>query len=237
MPSLQDMDEASEQETDRLPSSQAPAPEVRVEIFVNASNFHPSLEDSGIVHPVAFGRLAQELTSAVGGTSLVRLHYVGGVFREPHPKDPHLKPGEYEERLGRYRETDRLFKRVEKEPGVRVWRETLIYRTPDEKDSRPIVEKGADIRTALLMYQGAEHNRYDVAVLVASDADFGPAVEMVVALGKRVVWAYTSKHQKLKALVRKGAEPFELTAEFLGRCRYVPATAVGSAAGRGRHRT
>jgi uncharacterized LabA/DUF88 family protein len=225
------MDHTKGLEGDIDPDDQKPPPEVRVEIFVDASNFHPALEESGIGHPVAFGLLAQELTSAVGGTTLVALHYVGGVFREPHPRDPHLvhKPGEYQERLGRFRDTKRLFDRVEQEPGVRVWRETFIYRTPDEKDSRPIIEKGTDIRTALLMYEGAEKNRYDVAVLVASDADFGPAVEMVKALGKRVVWAYTSAHQTMKALVKKGAERLELTPEMLERCRYLPADAVGSA--------
>lgn len=213
------------------PAPDDPAAEARVEIFVDASNFHPSVEASGIKHPIAFGRLATELTSAVGGTTLVGLHYVGGVFREPHPKDPHLNPGEYQERLGRKRDTDRLFARVEAEEGVRVWRETFIYRTPDEKDSRRIVEKGSDVRTALLMYEGAVQNRYDVAVLVASDADFGPAVQMVSELGKRVVWAYASKHKNMKALVRSGAEPFEMTADWLERCRYVPGTPTGPASG------
>jgi hypothetical protein len=120
---------------------------------------------------------------------------------------------------------------VEKEPGVKVWRERFLYRTPDEKDSRPIVEKGSDVRVALLMYEGAVRDRYDVAVLVASDADFGPAVEMVRALGKRVVWAHAPKHKGMKALTRKGAEPFEMTIEMLERCRYVPQTPVGSTKG------
>ncbi|HEX8391162.1 MAG TPA: NYN domain-containing protein [Longimicrobium sp.] len=205
--------------------------QVRVEIFVDGSNFHPSTESAGIEHPVAFGRLATELTSAVGGTVLVGLHYVAGAYPEPRDNDPRMEPGEYHARLGRKRSTDQLYNRIAQEPGVKVWRERFVYRTPDEKDSRPIVEKGADVRLALLMYEGAVHDRYDVGVLVASDADFGPAVEMVRALGKRVVWACTATHRAVKALVRKGAEPFEMTADFLERCRYVPSTPTGKARG------
>jgi uncharacterized LabA/DUF88 family protein len=204
---------------------------VRVEIFVDGSNFHPALEESGIRHPVAFGRLATELSAAVGGTELVQLHYVAGAFPEPRKDDPHLQPGEYAGRLARKRSTDQLYARVAQEPHVRVWRERFLYRTPDEKDSRPVVEKGADVRTALLMYEGAILDRYDIAVLVASDADFSPAVEMVRALDKRVVWAHASKHGNLKALVRKGAEPLEMTVGMLERCRYIPGSPIGNAAG------
>jgi len=209
----------------------AAQPKVRVEIFVDASDFHPAIEESGVAHPVAFGCLATELTIGVGGTDLVALHYVAGAYPEPRENDPHLKAGEFRQRLSRKRSTDQLYARVEKEPGVKVWRERFLYRTPDEKDSRPIIEKGSDVRVALLMYEGAVRDRYDVAVLVASDADFGPAVEMVRALGKRVVWAHAPKHKGMKALTRKGAEAFEMTVEMLERCRYVPKTPVGSATG------
>jgi hypothetical protein len=58
---------------------------VRVEIFVDASNFHPAIEESGVAHPVAFGRLATELTRGVGGTNFVALHNVAGAY--PAPRD------------------------------------------------------------------------------------------------------------------------------------------------------
>lgn len=203
----------------------------RVEIFVDGSNFHPAIEESGVGHPIAFGLLAHELTAGVGGTSLVRLHYVAGSYPQPRDNDPRMQPGEYHERLGRKRSTDQLYARIAKEPGVTVWRERFLYRTPDERDSRPIIEKGSDVRVALLMYEGAVRDRYDTAVLVASDADFSPAVEMVCRLKKRVVWAHAPVHKNLKALVRVGAEPLEMTPEMLQRCRYVPSTPIGSAKG------
>jgi hypothetical protein len=132
-----------------------PDARVRVEIFVDGSNFHPALEESGIRHPVAFGRLATELAARVGGTELVQLHYVAGAFPEPRTNDPRLQPGEYANRLARKRSADQLYARVAQEPHVRVWQERFLYRTPDEKDPQPVVEKGTDVRTALLMYEGA----------------------------------------------------------------------------------
>lgn len=215
--------------SDVAASAESPA-RVRVEIFVDGSNLHPALEESGIAHPVAFGALATAIVAAVGGTELVRLNYIAGVYPEPNKRDPRLQPGDYTDRLARKRSTDQLYARVAKEPGVIVWRERFKYRTPTARDSRKVVEKGADIRVALLMYEGARDDRYDVAVLVASDADFCPVVEMVVAR-KRVVWAYAPVHGTMKDLVSLGAERLELTAAFLETCRYVPANPTGSSTG------
>lgn len=209
-----------------------PAP-VRVEVFVDGSNFHPALEESGITHPVDMGRFAAELVAAVGGTELVQLNYVAGVYPEPRAKDPNVAnvPGEYNRRLARKRSTDQLYVRLAKEPGVTVWRTRFKYRTPNERDSRPVVEKGTDVRIALLMHEGARDGRFDVAVLVASDVDYYPAVEMVCAAGKRVVWAHASKHRTVRELVDAGATAFELTPAFMAPCRYVPLTPTGSKQG------
>ena len=98
-----------------------------------------------------------------------------------------------------------------------------------------MIEKGTDVRVALLMYEGARDDRYDRAILIASDADYRPAVEMVCALGKTVSWAYTASHAKLKALTRAGATGLELTAAFLDTCRYMPAAPTGGAKGAAKH--
>lgn len=217
-------------------SAETPAPpasvsRVRVEIFVDGSNLHPALEESGIMHPVAFGALGTAIVAAVGGTELVRLNYVAGAYPEPNKRDPRLQSGEYTDRLARKRSTDQLYARVAKEPGVVVWRERFKYRTPNARDSRPVVEKGTDIRVALLMYEGARDDRYDIAVLAASDTDFCPAVEMVCALGKPVIWAYAPIHGTMKDLVGRGAQRLELSATFLAPCRYVPANPTGPVTG------
>lgn len=213
----------------------ATPPQVRVEIFVDASNFQPGVEASGISHPIGYGKLAANLCDASIGETLVRLHYVAGAFRQPTKGDPNMPPGEYYERLGRYRSTSQLFSRVAQEPGVTVWKERYVYRTADATDPRTVIEKGADMRVGLLMYEGARDNRYDRAILIASDADFVPAVEMVLRLGKQVVWAYPPAYATFKALAKAGARPMELTAAFLETCRYVPLNPVGGLRGAARH--
>ncbi len=212
-----------------------PVRPVRVEIFVDASNFQPGVEESGITHPIGYGKLAANLCDASCGEILVGLHYVAGAFRYPRDNDPRMPPGEFAKRLGRYNSTNQLFARVAQEPGVTVWKERYVYRTPDAEDPREVVEKGADMRVGLLMYEGARDNRYDRAILIASDADFVPAVEMVKRLGKEVVWAYPPAYANFRALTQAGATPRELTAEFLETCRYTPAAPVGGLKGAARH--
>lgn len=215
------------------PQPSGGTPLVRVEVFVDGSNLHPALEESGIDHPVDMGRFATALVSAVGGTELVQLNYVAGVYPEPRSNDPNVTkvPGEYSRRVARKRATDQLYSRLAKEPGVKVWKTRFKYRSPSPSDSRPVVEKGTDVRLALLLYAGARDNRYDVAVLVASDADYYPAVEMVCATGKRVVWAYAPKHRTLREITDAGATALELTPSFMSTCRYVPATPTGGTRG------
>jgi uncharacterized LabA/DUF88 family protein len=197
---------------------------VRVEVFVDGSNFQPALGESGITHAVSFEKLGASLCDTAKGEQLVMVHYASGTFRTPQQNRPGALPGEYADRLGRYNSVEGLLRRVEKEPSVKVHRDVYLYRTPDAKDPRPVVEKGTDVRVALLMYQGAIGNRYDRAVLVASDADYVPAVEMVRALNKEVVWAHVSCHAHIKALRRAGAIPLLLTPDFLANCIYIPAS-------------
>lgn len=47
-------------------------------------------------------------------------------------------------------------------------------------------EKGIDVLIALKMVTGANHDEYDVAVLMSADTDLIPAIEQVLDAGKRV---------------------------------------------------
>lgn len=47
-------------------------------------------------------------------------------------------------------------------------------------------EKGIDVMVAIDMVMGAVNDEYDVAVLMSADTDLVPAMEAVLALGKRV---------------------------------------------------
>lgn len=93
---------------------------------------------------------------------------------------------------------------------MKVQRTKFKYRTPTERDSRPVVEKGTDVTLALLMQERARDDPYDIAILVASDTDYYPAVEVVRKANKAVVGAHASRHRTLKDLVRAGARSLEL---------------------------
>ncbi len=47
-------------------------------------------------------------------------------------------------------------------------------------------EKGVDVRIGIDLVEGAYENRYDRAILISSDGDLAPAVEMVTRKGKKV---------------------------------------------------
>lgn len=55
---------------------------------------------------------------------------------------------------------------------------------------RPIgkifTEKGVDVRIGIDLVEGAYEDRYDRAILISSDGDLAPAVEMVTRKGKKV---------------------------------------------------
>ncbi|HBB02766.1 MAG: hypothetical protein US89_C0009G0052 [Candidatus Peregrinibacteria bacterium GW2011_GWF2_38_29] len=47
-------------------------------------------------------------------------------------------------------------------------------------------EKGVDVRIAIDLVEGAYENRYDKAILISSDGDLAPAIEMVKRKNKAV---------------------------------------------------
>lgn len=47
-------------------------------------------------------------------------------------------------------------------------------------------EKGVDVRIGIDLVEGAYEDRYDRAILISSDGDLAPAVEMVTRKGKKV---------------------------------------------------
>ncbi len=47
-------------------------------------------------------------------------------------------------------------------------------------------EKGVDVRIGIDLVEGAYENRYNRAILISSDGDLAPAVEMVTRKGKKV---------------------------------------------------
>jgi uncharacterized LabA/DUF88 family protein len=63
-------------------------------------------------------------------------------------------------------------------------------------------EKGVDVRIGIDLVEGAYENRYDTALLISSDGDLAPALEMLTRKNKRVE-VVGFKHKPSYALIQK----------------------------------
>jgi uncharacterized LabA/DUF88 family protein len=63
-------------------------------------------------------------------------------------------------------------------------------------------EKGVDVRIGIDLVEGAYENRYDSAILISSDGDLAPAIEMVTRKGKKVE-VVGFEHKPSYALIQK----------------------------------
>lgn len=64
--------------------------------------------------------------------------------------------------------------------------EFYIIRGHIRQIGKIFTEKGVDVRIAIDLVEGAYEKRYDRAILISSDGDLAPAVEMVTRKGKKV---------------------------------------------------
>jgi len=63
-------------------------------------------------------------------------------------------------------------------------------------------EKGVDVRIGIDIIEGAYENRYDTAILISSDGDLAPAVEMAVRKNKKIE-VVGFEHKPSYALIQK----------------------------------
>ena len=64
------------------------------------------------------------------------------------------------------------------------------------------IEKGVDVLLVVDMLSYAYENKYDKAILVSGDADFIPAIEKLIDLGKKIeIWGF--KNSIAKKLIKK----------------------------------
>ena len=84
------------------------------------------------------------------------------------------------------------------------------------------VEKRTDVKLAVDMVHCALNTQlghtYDVAMLVSNDTDFVPAVELVQALGKKVVWCRLDRHSSASDLAKCCHQTLVLSAADLRAC-------------------
>jgi len=139
----------------------------RVCIFVDGSNFYHAVREAGLPVAVDFAKLAIELAGT--DRRLVHTYYYNTPLIRPRQDDPAFAAKEEQ-----CRGQQRFFDALRFVPNL-TFRAGRFQRLPDGDQ----VEKGVDVALAVDLVALAFKDRYDVAVLVSSDADFKHAIETV----------------------------------------------------------
>jgi uncharacterized LabA/DUF88 family protein len=180
----------------------------RLEIFVDGTNFRIAQLDAGI-RDLNVPRLARQLAS---GYVLVKMRY----YTSPLPDNqPRAYAGQHRffERLRETRAIDLVLGRHEPR------RESFTCPSCGAAIiHRHHVEKETDVNLATDMVVGAYTNRYDVAMLVAGDTDYVPAIQAVQATGRKVIWCHFSTQANRDRLRQVCDEQILLDEKFLRPC-------------------
>jgi uncharacterized LabA/DUF88 family protein len=182
---------------------------LRLEIFVDGTNFRVVQVEAGI-RDIDIPRLARQLAR---GYVLVKMRY----YTSPLP----------DSQSPAYRGQHRFFERLRETRAV----ELVLGRNEPRRENfhcprcgaisthRYHVEKETDVKLATDMVVGAHANRYDVAMLVAGDTDYVPAIEAVQATGRKVIWCHFPTQAHTDRLRQVCDEQVLLDDKFLRTCR------------------
>jgi len=163
----------------------------RVIIFIDGSNFYYGLKENIGITKIDFNYLAKKITSK---RKYIRTYYYNVRLDAKGDKN-------------KYQAQQRFFSALNFVPYFTVKLGRL------QKTCAGYIEKGVDINIAVDMFRLAKDNIYDTAVLITSDADFVPAVEVIQELGKHVENAYFNKGYSFH--LRKACDNFiELDKSF-----------------------
>jgi uncharacterized LabA/DUF88 family protein len=151
------------------------SPMDRVCIFIDGSNFYHALKDAKLPVTVDFGRLAIALVGP--DRRHVHTYYYNTPLIRPRHDEPDIAAKDR-----RCRSQQRFFNALRFIPNL-TFKPGRFQRLPGGGQ----VEKGVDVMLAIDMLTLAFKDRYDVAILVSSDADFKHAIDVVkFETGKRV---------------------------------------------------
>ncbi|HEX6370270.1 MAG TPA: NYN domain-containing protein [Longimicrobium sp.] len=181
---------------------------LRVEIFVDGTNFRIAQLEAGI-QEIDVPRLARQLTK---GYVLVKMRY----YTSPLSGESSAYRGQHRffERLRETKAVDLVLGRNEpRRENIRCPSCGVI------STHRRHVEKETDVNLATDMVVGAHANRYDVAMLVAGDTDYVPAVEAVQATGRKVIWCHFPTQAHTDRLRQVCDGQVLLDEKFLRTCR------------------
>ncbi|MBM4437711.1 MAG: NYN domain-containing protein [Actinobacteria bacterium] len=94
------------------------------------------------------------------------------------------------ERLDKERDFELALIRAGITPYYLELTEAPVQASETEDQGCQLIQKGLDVQIAIDVLDYAHQNRFDVAVLIAGDADFVPLVRRITSLGKQTLVAY-----------------------------------------------
>ena len=171
----------------------------RVMIFIDGSNLYHSLKNIFGRTDLDIGKFCRNI---LGRRKLVRIYYYNakvGMKEEPE----------------RYRHQQAFFAGVNAIPYSELRLGRLVY---NNWPSVPPTEKGIDVQLTADMITHGFKNNYDVAILVAGDNDFVPALQAVKDSGKHVEVALFGRGGTSRQLRGVADKIITINARLLGGC-------------------
>jgi len=179
----------------------------RVCIFIDGSNFYHALKDAALAVNVDFGKLSAELTGP--DRQHIHTYYYNTPLSRPRRDDPLF--AEKEEQC---RRQQRFFNALRFVPNL-TFKPGRFQRLPDGGQ----VEKAVDVMLAIDVLTLAFKDRYDVAILVSSDADYKHAIEAIKFETGKVVELRQVEGSKAYDLITAASIYKPITREIIDACR------------------
>ena len=180
----------------------------RVCLFIDGSNFYHALREARLPVSIDFEKLGRELTGPE--RRLIHTYYYNTPLRRPRLDDP-----DFENKERAVKSQQRFLNALRFIPNL-TFRPGRFQNLPNGSQ----VEKGVDVALAVDMVTLAFKDRYDVAILVSSDADFRAAIETVKFETGKVVGLWQVEGAKAYDLITAASVFHPITPELIGRCRY-----------------
>jgi len=171
----------------------------RVMIFIDGSNLYHSLKNIFGRTDLDLGKFCRKLLAR---RKLIRIYYYNA------------KVG-FKEEPERYRHQQKFFASVNAIPYSELRLGRLVY---SNWPNAPPYEKGIDVQLTTDMLTHGYKNNYDVAILVAGDSDFAPALQAVKDIGKHVEVALFGRSGTSQQLRKVADRVITINARFLHGC-------------------
>ena len=178
----------------------------RVCIFIDGSNFYHALKQAKLPVSVDFGKLGVKLTGP--HRRHIHTYYYNTPLIRPRRDDPAFAAKDE-----RCRSQQRFFNALRFVPNL-TFKPGRFQRLPHGGQ----VEKGVDVMLAVDMLTLAFKDRYDVAILVSSDADFRHALEVVKFETGKNVELHQVVGSKAYDLITAASMYKPITAEIINDC-------------------